>query len=337
MLPDLSLSASIWMRFLRRSAGRLPTAWHKNYELGAGWSVQCDLIRGAHLDTVRRRRTGRIRSPIYSTRSAGTASKCRRSRHPVKPLFSGALLMNRPCMAAGKQRAACSRWTIPGGTDRETKRSRCSRNGLLKSSLCCGVICPGATARPLHAWCRGCCPAVRFVPAVRAALHQRRRLSVCAARNTHLPESVSGHRRFHRRRTAAARRPAQRTAARQADRCTGDRWIPGAEFRRHLTGARFSSVRFPLLPTGSILDEQEAKEQHGANKIKWGFKKTLRTQLSLSRPRAESTMDRFAVEMELDASQAKSAAEHGKETFVRFTAKVILMEPDLIVYSSWST
>jgi type IV secretion system protein TrbE len=85
---------------------------------------------------------------------------------------------------------------------------------------------------------------------------------------------------------------------------------------------------FRYCQQAQLLDEQEAKEQHHANKNKWGFKKTPAAHKLSPIKVGESSIDGFALEMERDASQAMSAAEHGKEIFVRFTAKVIVMETD---------
>ena len=83
---------------------------------------------------------------------------------------------------------------------------------------------------------------------------------------------------------------------------------------------------FRYCQQASLLDEQEAKEAHQANKSKWGFKKTPTAQKLSPIKVGEQNVDSFAVEMEQDAARAMSLAEHGRETFVRFSAKVILTE-----------
>ena len=95
---------------------------------------------------------------------------------------------------------------------------------------------------------------------------------------------------------------------------------------RELDSIPFS---FRYCQQAQLLDEQEAKETHEANKGKWGFKKT-KTSHKLSPIKVGETrvVDGFAAEMELDASLAMSAAEHGREIFVRFSAKVVVMETD---------
>ena len=86
---------------------------------------------------------------------------------------------------------------------------------------------------------------------------------------------------------------------------------------------------FRYCQQAQLLDEQEAKETHEANKGKWGFKKTKTSQkLSPIKVGETRVVDGFAAEMELDASVAMSAAEHGREIFVRFSAKVVVMETD---------
>jgi len=89
------------------------------------------------------------------------------------------------------------------------------------------------------------------------------------------------------------------------------------------------SWNFRYCQQAQLLDEQEAKEKHQANKNKWGFQKTpAMRKLSPIKVGSDQTIDTFAAQMEADAAQAMSAAEHGKEIFVQFSAKVILMEHD---------
>ncbi len=85
---------------------------------------------------------------------------------------------------------------------------------------------------------------------------------------------------------------------------------------------------FRYCQQAQLLDEQEAKEEHQANKSKWSFKKTPPMKKLSPIKVGEMTVDGFAAEMEQDAARAMSAAEHGKEIFVRFSAKVIVMESD---------
>ena len=85
---------------------------------------------------------------------------------------------------------------------------------------------------------------------------------------------------------------------------------------------------FRYCQQAQVLDEQEAKEEHEANKSKWGFRKTPPLKKLSPIKVGEMTVDGFAAEMEQDAKQAMSAAEHGREVFVRFSAKVIVMESD---------
>lgn len=86
---------------------------------------------------------------------------------------------------------------------------------------------------------------------------------------------------------------------------------------------------FRYCQQAQLLDEQEAKETHQANKSKWGFKKrSPLKQLSPIKVGADTHIDSFAAQMESDANQAMSAAEYGKEIFVKFSAKLIFMESD---------
>ncbi|MGA8026201.1 MAG: hypothetical protein WB992_03590 [Bryobacteraceae bacterium] len=84
---------------------------------------------------------------------------------------------------------------------------------------------------------------------------------------------------------------------------------------------------FRFCQQGQLMDEQEAKREHEANRGKWGFKKTpAMKKLSPIKVAGASQIDSFAARMESDANEAASAAEHGREEFVRFSAKVIVME-----------
>ena len=87
---------------------------------------------------------------------------------------------------------------------------------------------------------------------------------------------------------------------------------------------------FRYCQQAQLLDEQEAKDKHQANMSKWSFRKSppLKRLSPIKVGDNNVVVDSFAAEMELDARRAMSLAEHGKETFVRFSAKVILMESD---------
>lgn len=85
---------------------------------------------------------------------------------------------------------------------------------------------------------------------------------------------------------------------------------------------------FRFCQQAQFLDEQEAKREHEANRGKWGFKKTPAKQKLSPIKAGTAPVDGFAAQMEADANAAASAAEHGTEVFVRFSAKVIVMESD---------
>ena len=86
---------------------------------------------------------------------------------------------------------------------------------------------------------------------------------------------------------------------------------------------------FRFCQQAALMDEQEAKEKHEANKGKWSFRKTPPLKkLSPIKVAELVSVDHFALQMETDAAAAMSAAEHGKEIFVRYSAKVVVMEPD---------
>ena len=86
---------------------------------------------------------------------------------------------------------------------------------------------------------------------------------------------------------------------------------------------------FRFCQQARLMDEQEAKSEHEANRGKWGFKKTpAMKKLSPIKVEGSVNVDNFAARMEFDANEAASAAEHGTEIFVQFSAKVIVMESD---------
>ena len=85
---------------------------------------------------------------------------------------------------------------------------------------------------------------------------------------------------------------------------------------------------FRLCQQAQLMDEQEAKREHEANRGKWAFKKTPAKQKLSPIKVGSAPVDSFAARMEADANEAASAAEHGTEVFVRFSAKVVVMETD---------
>lgn len=85
---------------------------------------------------------------------------------------------------------------------------------------------------------------------------------------------------------------------------------------------------FRFCQQAQLMDEQDAKREHEANRGKWSFKKTpAKAKLSPIKV-GTAPVDNFAARMEADANDAASAAEHGTEVFVRFSAKVVVMETD---------
>ncbi|MBV8437254.1 MAG: hypothetical protein JOY95_07045 [Silvibacterium sp.] len=86
---------------------------------------------------------------------------------------------------------------------------------------------------------------------------------------------------------------------------------------------------FRFCQQAALMDEQEAKDKHEANRGKWGFRKIPPLKkLSPIKVAEAVSIDHFAAQMEADAAAAMSAAEHGKEIFVRYSARVVLMEPE---------
>jgi type IV secretion system protein TrbE len=85
---------------------------------------------------------------------------------------------------------------------------------------------------------------------------------------------------------------------------------------------------FRFCQQAQLLDEQDAKREHEANRGKWAFKKTPAKQKLSPIKVGTAPVDSFAARMEADANEAASAAEHGTEVFVRFSAKVMVMEAD---------
>ena len=84
---------------------------------------------------------------------------------------------------------------------------------------------------------------------------------------------------------------------------------------------------FRFAQQGRLMEELEAKEEHEKNRGGWGGKKTTLGQKLKKTPPPH--VDSVALEMENDAARAASLAEHGRETNMRYHGKLIVMEASL--------
>lgn len=83
---------------------------------------------------------------------------------------------------------------------------------------------------------------------------------------------------------------------------------------------------FRFAQQGRVLGELEAKKEHDANRGSWSGKKTSFKQKLKKVPAVH--VDSVALELEYDAARAASLAEHGRETNMRWNGKITVMEKD---------
>ncbi len=110
--------------------------------------------------------------------------------------------------------------------------------------------------------------------------------------------------------------------------------FPGASFAgilRELDSLPFA-LRFSQ--QAQCMDEAEAAKLHLTSSKRWKFSQVslLRSFVNKGTPPV-SEQDHFAVEMEAEAAAAKSEAEHGRQYFVRYSAKVILLDKSAVSLS----
>jgi type IV secretion/conjugal transfer VirB4 family ATPase len=77
-----------------------------------------------------------------------------------------------------------------------------------------------------------------------------------------------------------------------------------------------------------ILDDVTASKIHKDNKGKWKFRGTGGLKGQVKGP-TNDDLDIESLKLAADAGQAKSAAEHGRETYCRYMGKIILMDSDV--------
>ena len=104
--------------------------------------------------------------------------------------------------------------------------------------------------------------------------------------------------------------------------------FPDASFAGILR--EMDSIPFPFRFTqqAQCMDAEEAKGLHLANHNKWGMIKLSPLQAILKKDVNAARVDQFAAKLEEDALEASSDAQHGLAHFVRYSAKVILLEED---------
>jgi type IV secretion system protein TrbE len=104
--------------------------------------------------------------------------------------------------------------------------------------------------------------------------------------------------------------------------------FPDASFAGILRA--MNSIPFPFRFTqqAQCMDAEEAKGLHLANHNKWGMIKLSPLQAILKKNANAARIDPFAARLEGDALEASSDAQHGLAHFVRYSAKLILLEGD---------
>jgi type IV secretion system protein TrbE len=88
-------------------------------------------------------------------------------------------------------------------------------------------------------------------------------------------------------------------------------------------------IRFRFTHQAEILDEVTATKIHADNRGKWKFRGTGGLKGKFKGPTNED-IDPEALKLANDAAQAQSAAEHGRETYCRYSGKVILMHSNVM-------
>lgn len=84
--------------------------------------------------------------------------------------------------------------------------------------------------------------------------------------------------------------------------------------------------QFRFTQQAQCMDAEEAKGLHLANHNKWGMIKLSPLQAILKKNANAARIDPFAARLENDALEASSDAQHGLAHFVRYSAKVILLD-----------
>ncbi|MBV9038019.1 MAG: hypothetical protein JO182_26260, partial [Acidobacteriaceae bacterium] len=105
--------------------------------------------------------------------------------------------------------------------------------------------------------------------------------------------------------------------------------FPDASFAGILREMDSIPFRFRFTQQAQCMDAEEAKGLHLANHNKWGMIKLSPLQAILKKNTNAARIDPFAAKLEDDALQASSDAQHGLAHFVRYSAKVILMEESI--------
>jgi type IV secretion system protein VirB4 len=87
-------------------------------------------------------------------------------------------------------------------------------------------------------------------------------------------------------------------------------------------------IAFRFTHQAAILDDITATKIHLDNRGKWKFRGTGGLRGKIKGP-ANEDLDIESLRLAGDAAQAQSAAEHGRETYCRYSGKVILMNSDV--------
>ena len=102
--------------------------------------------------------------------------------------------------------------------------------------------------------------------------------------------------------------------------------FPDASYAGILREMDSVPFRFRFTQQAQCMDAEEAKGLHLANHNKWGMIKLSPLQAILKKNVNAARIDPFAAKLENDALEASSDAQHGLAHFVRYSAKVILLE-----------
>jgi type IV secretion system protein VirB4 len=104
--------------------------------------------------------------------------------------------------------------------------------------------------------------------------------------------------------------------------------FPALSFAGMLRDLDLVPFSFRFTQQAQILDEVGAAKLHTDNRGKWRFRGTGGLKGKFKGP-ANDDLDMASLELAGDAAQAASSAEHGRETFCRYSGKIILMDSDI--------
>jgi len=316
----------------------------RNFALGAGWSLQCDLIRDEYAEYAPETDAWPEPVPLlveeerrYRFNLSGSAAAVRMSRYYFCLSYEG-----KASDAATRRLLGINDESQTDGADAVLERFEKKVSDLdaaLRVSLRTVRRLKGYTLQvgqteqhcdELLEYLRLCVSGLRFpfaVPDIPIDLNQ-----YIATDDFGFVE--------HQRLNAAGKRVNAGVKGLELGDPLNE-LIPG-KYIRVLAVDSFPSLSFAgilreldLVPFGfrftqqaQILDEMTAAKLHSDNRGKWKFRGSGGLKGKIKGP-VHDDLDIGSLELAGDAAQAASSAEHGRETFCRYSGKIILMDSDI--------